>query len=365
MWITVPAQMRMWLLREGGGRCLCVDFSNCTIVHVAAPGRPAPVDQSSDIHILRLQTLLPPSRLLQLLSEHRPQLQHLLLPSSPPSAHSGPLPPSALPSTAVLPLLVLDAADVALGLPLMRSTVSSLLRLLSPRQILLTTSSLTREVEGEARALALAAAQRRNKVEGDARALALALAAAQRHGTLLLTQHRITHSDTASDAAQGPGPLHGPESAPQGESAPLPPLPLLLLDAPHSALTALMATLPASLTDPASAPSTTASVSLNNPDSALVVPPPSNSWAGAAGVSELGSQTVQRGQRVGDPPMGPLLRLLVVPAGEAAGQLLGLVRHFAAQRQQQGQYFRVGGRGIAIVVVVVCVGAVGGDRDGE
>ena len=276
---------------------------------------------------------------MQLLSEHRPQLQHLLLPSALPS------PPSALPSTAQLPLLVLDAADVALGLPLMRSTVSSLLRLLSPRQIVLTTSSLTREVEGEARALALAAAQRR--------------------GTLLLTQHRITHSDTASDAAQGPGPLHGPESAPQGESAPLPPLPLLLLDAPHSALTALMATLPASLTDPASAPSTTASVSLNNPDSALVVPPPSNSWAGAAGVSELGSQTVQRGQRAGDPPMGPLLRLLVVPAGEAAGQLLGLVRHFAAQRQQQGQYFRVGGRGIAIVVVVVCVGAVGGDRDGE
>ncbi|GAX81438.1 hypothetical protein CEUSTIGMA_g8868.t1 [Chlamydomonas eustigma] len=53
-----------------------------------------------------------------------------------------------------MPLVILDNADLALGWPLMRSKLSSILRLLSPTQLILCCTSLTSHVEQQARAAA-------------------------------------------------------------------------------------------------------------------------------------------------------------------------------------------------------------------
>ena len=79
-----------------------------------------------------------PSRLLQLLTEFKPQIQHYILPQG--SAASQ------------VQLLAIDAADTALGLPLMRSQVSSVVRLLSPCQTILACSSITPHLAAEAHA---------------------------------------------------------------------------------------------------------------------------------------------------------------------------------------------------------------------
>ena len=75
-------------------------------------------------------------RLLQLVSEFGHQLKPLI-PSS------------------GLPLLIIDNADLALGIPLMRTTLGSALGLTRPVQLALVASALTRALEMEARAQAV------------------------------------------------------------------------------------------------------------------------------------------------------------------------------------------------------------------
>lgn len=194
-----------------------------------------------------------------------------------------------IPSTG-LPLLIIDSADRALGYPLMRTTVGSIIRHISPCQLALIISMLTPDVDKEARAQA---ARTDGGLGSDRRPSPHQFPSTLINGVQTLNMHA---TDDASSQFEPP---------------------IYLLEASSGLEYSLQRPSPGAHTSP------------SNVKAAMIDDggPPLKS-----GLNSLHEPSAR---------VPPSLGLLIVPAAELAGQLYGLIRHYG----QQQKYYRGGPSG--------------------